>query len=99
MIAAFLADDLAGHLLTLFWLLVVIWVYKMVDCGHVGKRPLCRSQINSKNARVSQTIDRKSSWLAGERDRSVVSTVLSAAISHFALFIVPVFVLIFNRKY
>ena len=55
----FLADDLTGHLLTLLWPLVVIWVYKIVDRGHVGKRPLCRSELNSKNARVSQTIDRK----------------------------------------
>ena len=32
---------------------------QMLDRGHVGKKPLCRSQINSKNAMVSQTIDRK----------------------------------------
>ena len=57
MMAAFLADDLTDHLLTLLWPLVVIWVYKMVDRGRVGKRQLCRSQINSKNAMVSQTID------------------------------------------
>ena len=57
--AAFLACDLTGHLLTLLWPLVVIWVYKMVDRGRDGKRPLCRTQINSKNARVSQTFDRK----------------------------------------
>ena len=31
----------------------------MVDRGRVGKRLLCRSQINSKNARVSQIIDLK----------------------------------------
>ena len=30
----------------------------MVDRGRVAKRLLCRSQINSKNTRVSQTIDR-----------------------------------------
>ena len=30
--------------------------------GRVGKRPLCRSQVNSKNARVSQKIDRKGRW-------------------------------------
>ena len=29
----------------------------MVDRGCVGKRPLCKSQVNSKNTRVSQTID------------------------------------------
>ena len=31
----------------------------MVDRGQAGKRPLCGSQINSKAARVSQTIDLK----------------------------------------
>ena len=56
---AFLADDLIGYLSTLLWPSMVIWMYKMVDHGHLGKRPLCRSQINSNNARVSQTIDRK----------------------------------------
>ena len=34
----------------------------MVDCGCVGKRPLCRSKINNEKARVSQTIDRKGRW-------------------------------------
>ena len=59
--AAFLSDDLISHLLTLLWPLEVIWVYKTVDRsgGHVGKRPLCKSEIKSKNARVSQTIHRK----------------------------------------
>ena len=69
MTAAFLADDLAGHLLTLLWPLVVIWVYRTVDHDHVGKRPLWRSQINSKNASVSQTIDRKGRGPAGRGDR------------------------------
>ena len=50
-------------------------MHKMVDCGRVGKRPLCRSQINSKSARVSQTIDRKDRQPAG-RGEEVVSTVL-----------------------
>ena len=40
MTAAFLADDLTGHLLTLLWLLAVVWVYKMIDRGHVVKRRL-----------------------------------------------------------
>ena len=40
----------------MLWPLVVICVYKMVDRGRVGKRLLCRSQINCKNARVSQKI-------------------------------------------
>ena len=34
-------------------------MYKMVDRGPVGKRLLCRSQINSKNTRVIQIIDRE----------------------------------------
>ena len=38
----------------LLWPLVVVWVYKMVDRGCVEKRPLCRSQRNIENARVSQ---------------------------------------------
>ena len=37
MTAAFLEDDLTGHLLTLLWPLVVIWVNKMVDRGRLGK--------------------------------------------------------------
>ena len=57
--AAFLEDDLASHLFTLLWPLVVIWVYKVVDRCRVGQRLLCRSQINTKIARVSQTIDGK----------------------------------------
>ena len=36
----------------------------MVERGRGGQRPLCRSQINSKIARVSQMIDRKAAvWL------------------------------------
>ena len=58
MTTAPLADDLISHLFTLFWPLVVILVYKMVDSGRVGQRLLCGSQIhvNRKIARVSQTI-------------------------------------------
>ena len=59
MTSAFLKDDLNGHLLSLLWPLVVIWVYKMVDRGRDRQRPLCRCKINSKIARVSQIIDRK----------------------------------------
>ena len=58
-IAAFLTDDLINHVITLLWQLVVIWANKMVDHGRFGKIPLGKSQINSKNARVSQTIDLK----------------------------------------
>ena len=57
MTTAFLADDLTVDLFTLLKPLVVIWVRKMVHPGRVGKRPLGKSQINSKNAMVSQTID------------------------------------------
>ena len=31
----------------------------MVEHGRVGQRPLCRGQIDRKNARVSQTNDSK----------------------------------------
>ena len=44
---------------------------KMVGCGSVGHRPLCRNQINSKNARMSQAIDQKGRWQAGKGDRYV----------------------------
>ena len=71
--AAFLTDDLTGHLFTLLWPLVVIWMYKMVDYGGGRQRPLYRSEINSKIARASQIIDHKGRWLAGRGDRSTVS--------------------------
>ena len=51
------------------------WVYKMIDCGRIGKRPLCSSQINSKNARVSQTIDCKAGDRMEEVTVKIVSTV------------------------
>ena len=59
MTTAFLADDSTNDLFTLLWPLVVIWVYKVIDRGRVGHRPLCRSQTNSKIAKVSQIIDHK----------------------------------------
>ena len=60
--AAFLKDDLTSCLFTSLWPLVVIWVYKMVDSSRIEQRRLCRSQINIKIERVSQTIDRKRSF-------------------------------------
>ena len=81
--------DLTGHLFTLRWPLVVIWVCKLVDRGRVGERPLCRSQIKSKNARVSQTIDRKGRWPDGKAGASMQegaysasSTVLAGTLFH-----------------
>ena len=50
---------------------------KMIDRGRVGKRRLIRSQINSKNARVSQTIDRME-----EVAVKAVSTVFTCSHSH-----------------
>ena len=48
----------------------------MIDRCHVGKKTLCRSQINSKIARVSQTVDPKGRWLAEEVTVKTVSIVL-----------------------
>ena len=55
MTTAYPVDDITHQLFMLLWLLVVIWVQKMADCGrgHLKQKPLrlCRSQANSKNAR------------------------------------------------
>ena len=57
--------------------LVFIWLYKMVDRGRIGQRPLCRIQINSEMARVSQTIDPKGRHRLEEVTVKKVSTVFS----------------------
>ena len=41
----------------------------MVDHGRVGQRTLCRGQTDLKNARMSQTDDRKDRWPVGRGDR------------------------------
>ena len=77
MTAASLVDDLTGHLLTLLWPLVGFWVYKMLGGGRVGKRPLCKSQIIIKNARVSQTLTLRAGDRLQEVTVKAVSTVLA----------------------
>ena len=54
---------------------------KLVDRGRVGERPLCRSQIKSKKARVSQTIDHK----AGGRMKKVTVKAVSTVDCHICI--------------